>query len=79
MISTTTAEPSRTVGAAGEQVTWRCLARRGMLHSECESIDHVRLAAHTEFGPNGTLLLDAHFPLHTQSYRSFRFPWTGAP
>lgn len=27
------------------QVDWRCLARRGMLHSECESVDFVRLAA----------------------------------
>ncbi len=25
------------------------------------------------------LLFDAHFPAHTQSYRSFRFPWTGTP
>jgi hypothetical protein len=33
----------------------------------------------SEFSPGGTLLFDAHFPLHTQSYRSFRFPWTGAP
>ncbi|MEU9481052.1 hypothetical protein [Streptomyces sp. NPDC048191] len=23
----------------------RCLARRGMLHSECEAVDHVRLPA----------------------------------
>ncbi|WP_156755606.1 cupin domain-containing protein [Actinokineospora pegani] len=22
---------------------WRCLARRGMLHSECESVDYLRL------------------------------------
>ncbi|MCW3056730.1 MAG: Arylsulfotransferase, partial [Solirubrobacterales bacterium] len=33
----------------------------------------------SEFGPEGKLLFDAHFPVHTQSYRSFRFPWTGTP
>jgi hypothetical protein len=33
----------------------------------------------SEFSPTGALLLDAHFPVHEQSYRSFRFPWTGAP
>jgi hypothetical protein len=33
----------------------------------------------SEYGPDGKLLFDAHFPAHTQSYRSFRFPWTGTP
>ncbi|HEV2974834.1 MAG TPA: arylsulfotransferase family protein [Solirubrobacteraceae bacterium] len=33
----------------------------------------------SEFGPAGALLFDAHFPAHTQSYRDFRFQWTGAP
>jgi hypothetical protein len=33
----------------------------------------------SEFGAGGELLFDAHLPLHTQSYRSFRFTWTGAP
>lgn len=33
----------------------------------------------SEFGPRGQLLFDAHFPAHTQSYRSFRFAWTGTP
>jgi hypothetical protein len=33
----------------------------------------------SEFSPSGQLLFDGHFPAHTQSYRSFRFPWTGAP
>lgn len=51
MISTTTASPSRVIDAAGQQVRWCCLARRGMLHSECESIDHVRVPAHAEFAP----------------------------
>ncbi|HTB69980.1 MAG TPA: arylsulfotransferase family protein, partial [Solirubrobacteraceae bacterium] len=33
----------------------------------------------SEFGPTGALLFDAHFPAHTQSYRDFRFQWTGTP
>ena len=33
----------------------------------------------SELGPEGQLLFDAHFPMHTQSYRSFRFAWTGTP
>ena len=33
----------------------------------------------SEFGPAGQLLFDAHFPVHTQSYRGFRFTWTGTP
>jgi len=33
----------------------------------------------SEFGAGGELLFDAHLPPHTQSYRSFRFTWTGTP
>jgi len=33
----------------------------------------------SEFSATGELLFDAHLPAHTQSYRSFRFPWTGTP
>lgn len=33
----------------------------------------------SEFSPSGTLLLDAHFPAGDQSYRDFRFAWTGTP
>jgi hypothetical protein len=33
----------------------------------------------SEFGPTGQLLFDAHFPAEDESYRAFRFPWTGAP
>jgi hypothetical protein len=33
----------------------------------------------SEFGPAGNLLFDAHLPGRTQSYRSFRFEWTGTP
>nr|WP_239104277.1 MULTISPECIES: hypothetical protein [unclassified Streptomyces] len=28
----------------GSSGTWRCLARRGMLHSECESFEQIRLS-----------------------------------
>jgi hypothetical protein len=33
----------------------------------------------SEFSPEGALLFDAHFPVHDQSYRDFRFAWTGTP
>jgi hypothetical protein len=33
----------------------------------------------SEFGPEGRLLFDAHLPAHDQSYRAFRFVWTGTP
>jgi Arylsulfotransferase (ASST) len=33
----------------------------------------------SEFNAAGQLLFDAHFPTHEQSYRSFRFDWTGTP
>jgi hypothetical protein len=33
----------------------------------------------SEFGPGGELLFDARFPVEGESYRAFRFPWTGRP
>jgi Arylsulfotransferase (ASST) len=33
----------------------------------------------SEFTPQGQLLFDAHMHGSYQSYRSYRFPWTGAP
>jgi Arylsulfotransferase (ASST) len=33
----------------------------------------------SELSPEGSELFDAHFPVHEQSYRSFRFQWTGTP
>jgi Arylsulfotransferase (ASST) len=33
----------------------------------------------SEVSAAGQLLFDAHFPPHDQSYRSFRFAWTGTP
>lgn len=44
IVSSTHDGLTRTVdGSAGEAV-WRCLGRRGMLFSECESFDYVRLS-----------------------------------
>jgi hypothetical protein len=37
----------------GEELHWRSLARRGMLHSECESFDYVRVAPGTELALRG--------------------------
>jgi hypothetical protein len=53
VIVTPPAAPSRTF-AGDESVAWRCLVRRGMLHSETESVDHVRLPAGAVFSPPGT-------------------------
>ncbi len=36
-----------------EEIRWRSLARRGMLDSECESFDYVRLSPGTEFALRG--------------------------
>ena len=33
----------------------------------------------TESGPRGIQLFDAHFGPPLQSYRAFRFPWSGQP
>ncbi len=33
----------------------------------------------SEASPSGQQLFAAHFPVHEQSYRSFRVPWTGTP
>jgi mannose-6-phosphate isomerase-like protein (cupin superfamily) len=46
IISNATAHTVNTAGYT-EPLQRRCLARRGMLHSECEAVDHVRL------GPSG--------------------------
>lgn len=49
MIITKVTSSARILGAGSDSICWRSLARRGMLHSECESFDHVRLAPGTEF------------------------------
>ena len=33
----------------------------------------------SEYGRDGELLFDARFPPEVESYRAFRFPWTGRP
>ena len=33
----------------------------------------------TEYAPTGTVLYNAHLPAKTESYRSYRFQWTGTP
>lgn len=33
----------------------------------------------SEYTPTGALVFDAHFPAKSQSYRGYRFQWTGAP
>ena len=38
-----------------------------------------RLGRYSEFGPNGKLVLDAVFPPGYDTYRAYRFPWTGHP
>lgn len=47
----------RAAAAAGPAIQWSCLARRGMLHSECEAVDYLELppgAAVTMDGRSGT-------------------------
>jgi hypothetical protein len=33
----------------------------------------------SEYTPSGALVFDAHLPAKTESYRTYRFPWTGTP
>ena len=33
----------------------------------------------SEFSKDGELLFDATFPREVESYRAFRFPWSGRP
>lgn len=33
----------------------------------------------SEYSPTGGLVFDAHFPAKSQSYRGYRFQWTGTP
>ncbi len=47
----------------GGEVSWRCLARRGMLHSECEAVDLVRLPPNVPFAPSGTEGVESAWPV----------------
>lgn len=49
MIVTNVLSLARTSGDGAEHICWRSLARRGMLHSECESFDYVQISPGTEF------------------------------
>ncbi|MFC5719943.1 cupin domain-containing protein [Streptomyces gamaensis] len=44
MIIQRAAAPVRLLTAKAPDAEWTCLARRGMLHSECEAVDLLRLA-----------------------------------
>jgi mannose-6-phosphate isomerase-like protein (cupin superfamily) len=44
IVSSTHDGLTRTVDGTTGTALWRCLGRRGMLFSECESFDYVRLA-----------------------------------
>ncbi|MEV6977350.1 hypothetical protein [Kitasatospora sp. NPDC093806] len=53
IVATATASAAVIIGPNGERVRLRCLARRSMLASACESFDHLRLspgARHTLSG-----------------------------
>ncbi|MFE2108419.1 hypothetical protein ACFXAF_21500 [Kitasatospora sp. NPDC059463] len=43
MIVTRTAAPRLLLGPGTQRIRTRCLARRGMLHSECEAFEHISL------------------------------------
>lgn len=52
MIISSVDRTSRALGGGGE-IRWRSLARRGMLHCECESFDYVRLSPGAEIPLRG--------------------------
>ncbi|WP_327682544.1 hypothetical protein [Kitasatospora sp. NBC_00458] len=57
IVTTATASAAVILGPNGERVRLRCLARRSMLASACESFDHLRLspgARHALAGEPGT-------------------------
>ncbi len=43
MIVTGPGAPRLLLGPGAQRIRTRCLARRGMLHSECEAFEHVQL------------------------------------
>jgi len=49
MIVTCIGAAARVMGSQHTVLLQRCIARRGMLYSECEAIDYVRLPAGTAF------------------------------
>jgi mannose-6-phosphate isomerase-like protein (cupin superfamily) len=56
---------TRTVDDRAGEAVWRCLGRRGMLYSECESFDYVRLAPGAVIDERGRAdIEEAWFVLH---------------
>ena len=53
MIVTDTTGAGSAANVSREAVRWACLARRGMLHSECEAVDYLELAPQTAVTPRG--------------------------
>ena len=53
MIVTGTDHAGVLLGPGTERVLVRCLARRGMLHSECEAVDHIRLSPGARYDLTG--------------------------
>jgi hypothetical protein len=50
MIVADVASPVRLLPAGPGSYRWQCLVRRGMIYSECESVDHILL------GPSGSIV-----------------------
>lgn len=44
MIVTDVTDLGLAATSMGAVIRWRCLARRGMLHSECEAVDYLELS-----------------------------------
>ncbi len=42
-------------------------------------VNYGAVPAIVEYAPDGTILFDAHLPLDMDSYRGYRFPWSGRP
>lgn len=52
MIVTDVTDLGRAATPTGAVIGWGCLARRGMLHSECEAVDYLELS------PRATVTMD---------------------
>lgn len=61
-------------GPGDERAVVRCLARRGMLHSECEAFDEVELAPGTRWEPYGRGGAEAVWYVLTGTVRDGRRP-----
>lgn len=78
MIVTDTTGAQNAANHPQQTIRWSCLARRGMLHSECEAIDYLELAPQatlTSRGRSGTA--EAWYVLAGQA--NFNDPTTARP